>query len=359
MPDSHGKPTVIVTGNDGLLGSAVVRGLHDQYGVVGFDRDGSPQPPQPEVECVLMDITKKEDVELAIERVRYAYGDTIASVVHLAAYYDFSGDPSPLYQKVTIDGTRRLLDTLHAKDMNVEQFLFSSTMLIHAPTVPGEPIDEESPIQKSWPYPDSKIQTERVIHDHRVDIKAACLRIAGVYNDDGTAPTIVHQVKRIYEKKLQSHVYPAPTDRGQSFVHIDDTVDAIRRCVDRRHDLPEEVSILIGEPETYSYGELQDAIGEAMWGHDWRTFRVPATVAKVGASLQEAAAMLPGVDEPFIQPWMVDHAGDHFELDISRARRLLGWEPEHRLIREIPRIVETLKRDPAAWFERNGLDPVG
>ena len=28
--------------------------------------------------------------------VRYAYGERLASVIHLAAYYDFSGEPSEL-----------------------------------------------------------------------------------------------------------------------------------------------------------------------------------------------------------------------------------------------------------------------
>jgi hypothetical protein len=34
----------------------------------------------------------------AFERIRIAYGERIASVIHLAAYYDLSGEPSPLYE---------------------------------------------------------------------------------------------------------------------------------------------------------------------------------------------------------------------------------------------------------------------
>lgn len=48
----------------------------------------------------------------AFKRIRYAYGNKIASVVHLAAYYDFLGKPSDLYDKITVKGTERLLKFL-------------------------------------------------------------------------------------------------------------------------------------------------------------------------------------------------------------------------------------------------------
>ena len=92
-----------------------------------------------------MDLTSDDSVWEAFERVRYAYGDRIACVVHLAAYYDFSGEPSPLYDKITVRGTERLLRGLQG--FRVGQFVFSSTMLVHAPTEPGRPINEDGPLE--------------------------------------------------------------------------------------------------------------------------------------------------------------------------------------------------------------------
>jgi UDP-glucose 4-epimerase len=66
----------------------------------------------------------------ALARVRRDFGDQIASVIHLAAYYDFAGEPSPLYDEVTVRGTERLLRLL--RDFQVGQFVFSSTMLVHS-----------------------------------------------------------------------------------------------------------------------------------------------------------------------------------------------------------------------------------
>src|SRR5439155_9628962 len=102
------KDVVLVTGSSGLIGSATVRRFAERFTVIGFDRAGDPHPPK-EAECVCVDMTSEESVKAALARVRYAYGERLASVIHLAAYYDFSGEPSPQYQEVTVGGTERLV----------------------------------------------------------------------------------------------------------------------------------------------------------------------------------------------------------------------------------------------------------
>lgn len=55
--------------------------------------------------------------------------ERVASVIHLAAYFDMTGEPSPLYRSVTIEGTAHLPAALGA--LPVEQFVYASTMLVH------------------------------------------------------------------------------------------------------------------------------------------------------------------------------------------------------------------------------------
>lgn len=64
-------------------------------------------------------------------------------------------------------------------------------------------------------------------------------------------------------------------------------------------------------------------------------------------------------EQPFIKPFMVSMADDHYALDIRRARDLLGWEPKHRLRDELPGMVAALKDDPIGWYEVNGVSPPG
>src|SRR3546814_12640854 len=94
------KDIVIVTGSSGFIGSAVSEKFAGRFALVGFDREVPPHPP-PAAECICIDLTDDRSVEAALERVRVAYGSRIASVVHLAAYFDLTGEPNPKYEQVT------------------------------------------------------------------------------------------------------------------------------------------------------------------------------------------------------------------------------------------------------------------
>ena len=312
-----------------------------------------PEPPKElaNVHDIEFEVTDYGIVRAAVEEVRRRSGGRIASVVHLAAYYDFSGEDSPLYEKVTIEGTDRLLNALQVVEL--EQFLFTSTMLVHAPCAVGEHIHEEDPLLAKWPYPDSKIKTEQLIRDGHPNVHSVLLRIAGVYNEMGQQPTLVQQIKRIYDRDFQGHFFPGDSATGQSSVHVDDAVDAIIRTVERRKSIPSGTPILIGEPDPPSYEELQSRIGQQIHGKEWATLHVPKPLAKVGAALSDAAS---GGDA-FIKPFMINMADDHYALDITRAKEMLGWEPHHHLIDVLPRIIENLEKDPKKWMKENGLSP--
>src|SRR6266498_1996422 len=121
-----------------------------------------------------------------------------------------------------------------------------------------------------------------------------------------------------------------------------------------RTTLPPELPLLVGEGETLSYDELQRAFGQLIHGEEWETREIPKELAKAGTWVQDA---LPLGEEPFIKPWMIDRADDHYELDITRARMLLGWEPQRSLRETLPIMVAALKADPAGWYQENKLEP--
>ena len=240
------RETVLVTGSSGFIGRATVLRLAERYTVVGLDRDLPPHPP-PVAECVCVDLTSDASVRAAMERVRAGYGTRIASIIHLAAYFDLTGEPNPNYETVTVQGTARLLQALKA--FQLEQFVFASTMLVHAPARRGQRIDEDWPLDaQNLPYRESKLRTERLIREARDGIPVVLIRPAGVYDDQGHAAFLAHQIARIYERKLNSRVYPGDLDTGQAYLHLDDLTAALLRIVERRNELPPELPLLLGEP---------------------------------------------------------------------------------------------------------------
>ena len=194
------REIVLMTGAGGFIGGAAAERLSDSYDVVGLDLKTREDPHL--AASVEIDLGSDESVADALDQVRARFGNRLASVIHLAAYFDLTGEPNPKYQEITVDGTRRLLSGLQQFDL--EQFIFASTMLVHAAGIPGETIDESRPLDPKLPYRASKIETERVIHTDRGQIPVVYLRPAGVYDDQCRNPFIARQIARIYERRPKS-----------------------------------------------------------------------------------------------------------------------------------------------------------
>ena len=144
---------IVITGSGGFIGRALAARLSERFTVVGLDvvEEKGEHLPQ----TIKVDLTSDRDVADALARVRASFGARIASVIHLAAYYDLSGLPNPKYDSITVEGTRRLLRGLQ-KGFEVGQFVFASTLLVHTPSEPGRRIDENWPLEPKWAYPASK-----------------------------------------------------------------------------------------------------------------------------------------------------------------------------------------------------------
>src|SRR5690606_3823845 len=209
--------------------------LVDRFQVVGLDV----KPPLEALRSaafIEVDLTETESVSAALGQVRDQWGRRLASVIHLAAYYDFKGEPSPLYDELTVEGTRRLLMGLQQFD--VEQFVFSSSLLVAEPAEEGEKVTEASPpVEHPWDYPESKLEAEQVIRETHGRIPAVVLRLAGVYDEWCHSVPIGQQISRIHQKQLESYFFPGDADHGQAFVHLDDLVDAFVKTIERRGHL--------------------------------------------------------------------------------------------------------------------------
>jgi nucleoside-diphosphate-sugar epimerase len=86
------KPLVLITGSTGLIGSRLAADLDKGFRVVGLDLkcDGANH------QCHEVDLTSDEALGATLDEVAAEHGERIASVIHLAAYYDLSGKPHPL-----------------------------------------------------------------------------------------------------------------------------------------------------------------------------------------------------------------------------------------------------------------------
>jgi nucleoside-diphosphate-sugar epimerase len=348
MPEK--KEVILITGCSGRIGFKAAERFSEKYQIVGFDIFLAGHLPN--VEFLTVDIGSDESIKEGLDKIKAEYGSRIASVIHLAAYYSFTEEHSPNYERITVKGTERLLR--HLQDFQVEQFIFSSTVLVFAPCKVGERVDEHSRVEAKWAYPQSKVETEQLIHRERGHIPTVIFRIAGVYDDRCHSIPLSHQIQRIYENQLTGHLFAGNIHHGAPFVHMDDLIEALWLTVEKRHSLPQESLFVIGEPDTMSYDELQRAFSRLIYGVEWRTFSLPKTIAKFGAWLQDHTPFVP---KSFIKPWMIDLADDHCMLDISHVRQELGWQPKYSLRKKVKKMIIELKQDPLSWYDENKLKP--
>src|SRR5687768_15040855 len=243
METKFEKPIVLVTGSAGLIGTRVLTALSANFEVVGLDLK-RPEKIVDGTDFIECDLTKDESVVQALDTLRDHHGVHLASVIHLAAYYDFSGKPSDMYRKLTVEGTFRLLKKL--REFQTEQFIFSSSLLVMEPAdEEDEKITEFSPLEdEPWDYPRSKIEAEKLIRQERGEIPTVILRIAGVYDKDCHSIPIAQHISRIYEKKLESYFFPGDSSHGQAFIHLEDLVTCLQKVVELRHELKNEIFLI-------------------------------------------------------------------------------------------------------------------
>lgn len=347
---SINKPVLAITGASGLIGTRLVEAFAEKYRVVALDIESLPRQRE-DVAFIHCDLTRSDSVASALKALKRDHGGELASVIHLAAYYDFSGEPSPLYDQLTVQGTRRLLRGL--RDFSVEQFVFSSSLLVQESSEDNHPITAHSPVDAEWDYPKSKLEAEKVIVEERQEIPTVILRIAGVYDENCHSIPIAQQIARIYQKQVESYFFPGNKQCGQAFIHVDDLVACFQAVVERRAKLPRHSMFVVGEEDVMTYEELQDRIGTFIHGKQWPTIRIPKFAAKAGAWVKDKLSR--DDHSPFIKPWMIDLADQNYPVSIQRARQQLGWDPKHTLRATLPDMIARLHLDPKAWYETNGL----
>src|SRR3546814_14960146 len=99
----------------------------------------------------------------------------------------------------------------------------------------------------------SDVCSSDLIAKRRDGLRTVVLRLAGVYDDDCRAPFVAQQIARIFERLPTAYLFTGDITHGQPYVHRDDVVDAVVRTVDRRAELPEYTTLLLGGAETPSY----------------------------------------------------------------------------------------------------------
>ncbi|HUR73602.1 MAG TPA: NAD-dependent epimerase/dehydratase family protein [Sporichthya sp.] len=309
---------IAITGASGNLGTALIRALraHDPGGeIVGICR----HPPAESsdgaegVDWRSVDLADPETEPVLVDAF-----DGVDAVVHQAWAIQPTREAERLHQ-INVGGTGLTLRA--AAQARVPQLIHVSSIAVYAPTGAG-------PVTETWPatgvtssvYSRQKVEAEALVGEFAranpdtivswvrptlVVQRSAATEIAGLFTGR------LGPMKALGKLRGRLPLLPLPANLQMQLVHSDDVADAMVRIVDQRAAGP--------------FNLAADVIGAAELGGlmGARTVSIPRQVARVAVGAAYHAHAIP------TSPGWFDMFVEGAQVDCSRARTQLGWNPQY------------------------------
>lgn len=321
----------LVTGATGFTGSNLCRRLvADGDDVIAWVRPTSDTAPLRTlgVACHEVDICDAEQVAGALRDVDVVY--------HIAAAFRVEHVDADEFTRVNVGATDNLLRAAAAN--HIPRFVHCSTVGVQG-DIDDPPANEDYRYAPGDHYQQSKLEGELLARQAAADgLAVSIVRPAGIYGPgDRRFLKLFRPISRGRFVMIGS---------GEVLYHltfIDDLVDGIVRAGHRPEAIG-EVFTLAG-PRITTLRELVDAIAAAV-GAGRPRWRLPYAPVHWASVVCEGVCKLIGVSPP-LYPRRVEFFEKDRAFDISKARRLLGYDPRVDL-------EEGLRRT-AAWYRQQGL----
>ena len=312
----------LVTGGAGFIGSHVCeRLLHDGHAVWAFDDLNDFYDPQIKRRTlrdiaalarpftfIPGDLTDVGAVNTLFSSVKFD------QVIHLAARAGVrpSLEQPALYQRVNVEGTVNILEA--ARKTGCKKITIASSSSVYGVNA-KVPFSERDPIFSAVsPYAASKLACEALghVYHHIYGMDVAMLRFFTVYGPRQRPDLAIHKFTKLIEAGQPIPVFgDGSTARDHTF--ITDILEGILACTRKEFGF-----------EVFNLGESQ-------------TVKLSELIALIESALGKQAV----IDRQPIQPGDVPITF----ADISKARTMLGYDPQVKAAQGIPLFVD--------WFRKN------
>lgn len=297
-------PQLLITGAIGFVGKAVcVQAVRHGFVVRGALRMRGKVPSCIE-EFAVGEINVATDWGSALRDVN--------AVIHLAArvhvMHDTEADPLTAFRAVNVDGTLNL--ARQAVAAGVRRFVFISSVKVNGEsTEPGRAFAEADVANPQDAYGVSKHEAEQGLRQIAADtgMEVVIIRPPLVYGPGVKAnfAALMRAVQRGWPLPLGA------VHNQRSLVALDNLVDFIVTCI--THPQAANQTFLVSDGQDLSTTELVRGMARAAG--------VPARLLPVPVWALQAGARLLGKGDA------VQRLCGNLQVDISKARELLGWLP--------------------------------
>jgi UDP-glucose 4-epimerase len=324
---------VLVTGADGFVGKVVCRrliesGYTPRAGLWSAELWPALQAATPGLveSAILGDLGANPNLGAALKDV--------SAVVHLAArvhvMHDNAADPLHEFRRVNVAGTAALARAAVA--LGVRRLVFVSTAKVNGESTSGRPFAEEDPPAPQDPYAVSKWEAEEALRSiaAKTGLEVTIIRPPLVYGPGVRANFL--RLMRLVERGLP---LPLPdTNNRRSLIGVENLADCLVRCA--THPGAANQTFMVSDGEDVSTRELVVRLAQPL-GRSARFLPVPELALRLAARLVRK--------EPALNRLL-----GSLELDSSKVRRTLEWEP--------PVTLDSGLAATARWYlESSGRSP--
>ena len=232
------------------------------------------------------------------------------AVIHLAARAGVrpSVQNPKLYIDTNISGTHHLLEAAHRH--GVGRFLFASSSSVYG-LAKKVPFSEDLPLAQTLsPYAATKLAGEHLCgnYAHLYGMRVVCLRFFTVYGPGQRPDLAIHKFTDSIHRGLPIPQYGDGSTR-RDYTYIDDIVQGVMGAM--RYEGPKFDIFNLGENQTTTLSEL---------------------IVEIEKALRKKALIERHPEQPGDMPLTA--------ADISKARQLLGYDPQTKIPEGIPKFVE-------------------
>jgi nucleoside-diphosphate-sugar epimerase len=261
----------------------------------------------------------------------------VTHVFHLAVAMREGGKSDEFFERVNLEGTRRLLEAAGAG--KVERFVYCGTIGIYGHRAPGV-TSEDSPLHPGNIYERTKVAAEALVRQQAATLRLpyTILRPADVYGPRD------QRLLKLFKGVLAGR-FPLFGDGSgrRHMVYVDDVVSAFFAACERPAAVGEGLIVAGPRPCTLRelIEEVRRATGSARFGR-----RLPLTPMLAAAAVVEDVCQALKLDPPIYRRRMDFFTSDS-AFDTSRARRVLDWAPRVELDEGVRRTFEDYRRTGA------------
>ncbi len=320
------RRNILVTGGAGFIGSHLVERLLDEgnwkitvaddfndfYSPIVKRQNVSPFLTNPQFSLCEVNICDAENLRKIFLESEFS------AIVHLAARAGVRPSLSQpkLYNDTNIGGTLNLLEL--AREFGVKQFVFGSSSSVYGINC-KVPFSEEDKIsQPISPYAATKAAGELLCYtySHLYDVRAICLRFFTVYGARQRPDLAIHKFSNLIWENKPIEMFGDGTTR-RDYTYIDDIIEGVRAAID--YDQTNYEVFNLGEAQTVELQKLIELLEENLGKR---------------AIIKRRPMQAGDVPQTF--------------ADITKARKLLNYNPQTKIEEGIEKFVEWFVKQQAA-----------